>query len=368
MSRHFFTSNFMGAFLSSPKKTPDPAKPTKPSKQGPDFNDNGIKIEVGTFDQEEIKILILGPGESGKSTYWRQLRNLYTGGLSIKEKKLLINPIRINIITDIITIVKAAENMAIPISSTLDFEVNLIKESENELELSPELSDAIKKVWADPSAKVVYDQIHSSQLSDHSAYFLDSVERISQDDYIPDNDDVIKCRIRTTGINNVKFNINGRKVLLVDVGGQKNERTKWQSVFQNVTAIIFVVSLADFDQCMFENAEERRTTDSLELFKSTISKGVFQEKPVFLILNKEDELRKKLQTVPGQFKTAYPNFEGDIKNVSGVIDFIEAQYFKMAPDRAPNAQVTSFVTCAVDPSKLNDSFVLLSEKLINLNQ
>lgn len=34
----------------------------------------------------------------------------------------------------------------------------------------------------------------------------------------------------------------------MDVGGQRNERKKWIHCFENVTAIVFVVSLNEYDQ------------------------------------------------------------------------------------------------------------------------
>jgi hypothetical protein len=38
----------------------------------------------------------------------------------------------------------------------------------------------------------------------------------------------------------------------VDVGGQRSERRKWIHCFQDVTAILFLVSLSGYDQCMVE--------------------------------------------------------------------------------------------------------------------
>lgn len=42
---------------------------------------------------------------------------------------------------------------------------------------------------------------------------------------------------------------------MVDVGGQKSERRKWIHCFQDVTSILFLVSLSGYDQCLIEDKD-----------------------------------------------------------------------------------------------------------------
>lgn len=44
-------------------------------------------------------------------------------------------------------------------------------------------------------------------------------------------------------------------MLMVDVGGQKSERRKWIHCFQDVTSILFLVSLSGYDQCLVEDRD-----------------------------------------------------------------------------------------------------------------
>lgn len=39
---------------------------------------------------------------------------------------------------------------------------------------------------------------------------------------------------------------------IVDVGGQKSERRKWIHCFENVTSLIFLASLSEYDQVLEE--------------------------------------------------------------------------------------------------------------------
>lgn len=42
---------------------------------------------------------------------------------------------------------------------------------------------------------------------------------------------------------------------MVDVGGQRSERRKWIHCFENVTSIIFLAVLSEYDMMLFETNE-----------------------------------------------------------------------------------------------------------------
>ena len=45
---------------------------------------------------------------------------------------------------------------------------------------------------------------------------------------------------------------------MVDVGGQRSERRKWIHCFENVTSIMFLVALSEYDQVLAESDNEVR--------------------------------------------------------------------------------------------------------------
>ncbi|CAN0566402.1 unnamed protein product, partial [Ectocarpus sp. 12 AP-2014] len=55
-----------------------------------------------------------------------------------------------------------------------------------------------------------------------------------------------------------RYEIDGSTFEMYDVGGQRNERKKWIHCFDNVTAVIFVAALSEYDQCLFEDASTNR--------------------------------------------------------------------------------------------------------------
>jgi hypothetical protein len=119
----------------------------------------------------------------------------------------------------------------------------------------------------------VYGMRSQFQLADSAKYYLDKVDTIAADDYLPSEQvtthlawtdtagitewcpsikiccwmnawqDVLRSRVRTTGIVENEFEIDKNKFKMYDVGGQRNERKKWIHCFENVTAVIFVAAI-----------------------------------------------------------------------------------------------------------------------------
>lgn len=86
------------------------------------------------------------------------------------------------------------------------------------------------------------------QLNDSTVYFWERASEILKPGYLPTEQDVLRARVRTTGIVQQNFDIAGKKYTMFDVGGQRNERRKWIHCFDNVTAVIFVTAISEYDQ------------------------------------------------------------------------------------------------------------------------
>ena len=71
---------------------------------------------------------------------------------------------------------------------------------------------------------------------------------------------------RTSGIVEEKYVIDGVNFSMYDVGGQRNERKKWIHCFDNVTAIIFVAAMSEYDQVLVEDNITNRSHETLKLF------------------------------------------------------------------------------------------------------
>jgi GTPase SAR1 family protein len=315
-----------------------------------------------------VKILTLGVGDSGKSTIWRQLKRIYCGGFGREERLGFASAIRENILSDVKCLVNVIDrDDSVSLSEDLAFAVKTIRDAGlTGDDLVPDLARLISQLWSDPIIPSVYQMASFYGIGDNAAFFLDNVERISDPDYVPTDDDIIRSRIRTTGVLDLKFEINDVKTLLVDVGGQVSERVRWQECFQGVDYLLFVVSLSDFDLMMFEDETMSRTRDSKSLFKKMADSPLFSNTPIFFVMNKIDLFRWKLQMSPDAFRATYPGFEGDMDNLDQAVLHVWESYFdELASDRAKGAWIRYMPLCAMEADDIKRLFAEISDSIMN---
>ncbi|XP_015422698.1 PREDICTED: guanine nucleotide-binding protein G(z) subunit alpha [Myotis davidii] len=112
---------------------------------------------------------------------------------------------------------------------------------------------SMRRLWADPGAQTCFGRSNEYHLEDNAAYYLNDLERIAAPDYIPTVEDILRSRDMTTGIVENKFTFKELTFKMVDVGGQRSERKKWIHCFEGVTAIIFCVELSGYDLKLYED-------------------------------------------------------------------------------------------------------------------
>lgn len=81
------------------------------------------------------------------------------------------------------------------------------------------------------------------QLSCSCSYF-DNIPRLAQPGYSPSDQDILRSRVKSVGIAETMLDVNGMRLRLVDVGGQRSERRKWQGCFEDVQVLLFLISVS----------------------------------------------------------------------------------------------------------------------------
>ena len=137
--------------------------------------------------RRELKLLLLGTGESGKSTFVKQMRIIHNHEYCDSERKTYIKYVFHNIVVSIQTIIKAMNALNIMYenefnSKRADFLATVYVDytSSYLTQLSDQLVMAIQEVWADPGVQRCYDRRNEYQLSDSAKYYFDSIERLSE--------------------------------------------------------------------------------------------------------------------------------------------------------------------------------------------
>ena len=125
-------------------------------------------------------------------------------------------------------------------------------------------------------------------------YFMKHIDRIKQPDYVVTKDDMLHVRVRTSGITTDSFVINGVPFEVYDVGGQRTERKKWVHCFEEVTAVMFVAALSEFDHVLYEDSSKNRMVEAIELFDTICNSNFFARSSIILFLNKKDLFMEKI--------------------------------------------------------------------------
>ncbi|KAI9202943.1 guanine nucleotide binding protein, alpha subunit [Polychytrium aggregatum] len=263
--------------------------------------------------KKECKILLLGGGESGKSTIVKQMKIIHQSGYS-KEELLTFRPtIYRNIIDSTQAILQAVKKFGLTYTNN-DCErlekkyAGLRIEHDSNFRITPEISEDLSQLWADPTVVQLMDRSSEFYIIDSAPYFFENIKRIGTPDYIPLEQDVLRARTKTTGITETRFNMGQLNIHMFDVGGQRSERRKWIHCFEAVTSIIFCVALSEYDQVLLEEAGQNRMVESLTLFESIINSRWFLRTSIVLFLNKIDLFKIKLQKVP--LENYFPEYKG----------------------------------------------------------
>ncbi|XP_007897115.1 guanine nucleotide-binding protein subunit alpha-11-like [Callorhinchus milii] len=308
--------------------------------------------------KKELKLLLLGTGESGKSTFIKQMRIIHGSGYSEEERKAFAKLVNQNIVTAVQSLTRAMDSLNIPYQHQHSKRnAELIKDIEaykvNTLETH--FTDAIRGLWSDPGIRACYERRREFQLLDSTTYYLNSINRISASDYIPSDQDVLRVRVPTTGINEYSFNMDKISLRIVDVGGQKSERRKWIHCFENVTSVIFLASLSEYDQVLEESENENRMKESLALFHFILKSSWFENSSMILFLNKKDILEEKILTSHlGDYFPEFHNSKNSKKNATDAMDFILQMYLR---ENELRRTIYTHFTCATDTENIRKVFM-----------
>lgn len=215
--------------------------------------------EDGEKAAKEVKLLLLGAGESGKSTIVKQMKIIHEDGYSEDECKQYKVVVYSNTIQSIIAIIRAMGRLKIDFGESARADdarqLFVLAGSAEEGVMTSELAGVIKRLWRDGGVQACFSRSREYQLNDSASYYLNDLDRISQTNYIPTQQDVLRTRVKTTGIVETHFTFKELYFKMFDVGGQRSERKKWIHCFEGVTAIIFCVALSDYDLVLAEDEE-----------------------------------------------------------------------------------------------------------------
>ncbi|KAI9299765.1 guanine nucleotide-binding protein subunit alpha [Cunninghamella echinulata] len=334
---------------------------TQEEKARNDEIENQIKRDKINM-KNEVKMLLLGAGESGKSTILKQMKLIHDGGYSRDEREAFKEIIFSNTIQSMRVILEAMQHMDVDLGSENKTYASIIMDQPSQLErdyLPNDVTLAVKSLWKDQNLLSVFERSREYQLNDSAKYYFDSIERIGDANYIPTDQDVLRSRVKTTGITETTFVIGDLTYRMFDVGGQRSERKKWIHCFENVTAIIFLVAISEYDQVLIEDETVNRMQEALTLFDSICNSRWFVKTSVILFLNKIDIFKEKLPKHP--LKESFPDFNGP-NTYDAAADYILNRFVSL--NQSDSKQIYTHFTCATDTEQIKFVMAAVNDIII----
>lgn len=354
----------------------------------------------------KVKLLLLGAGESGKSTIFKQMRILHGSPPTEDDQKMYGVIVRSNIITALKKLcgLLKSSNMESQLSSepkadndngtgmtpkqaydvimahivegdeAQDIEMPATAEQDwvgysarakpgpnHDAKLFLKYWREIKTLWESRTMKEVWNMRAAVNVIDGHKDYLQDIVRIASPQFRPTQQDILLARVKTTQVIMERYRIDDIDFEMFDVGGQRSERRKWIDYFDNVDAVIFVAALSEFDQSLAEAKRTNRMSEALELFRSVCNNRAFANTSIMLFLNKKDIFAEKIMYSDIAAQKPFADYAGPPKDFnSGVMYFIQKFKECLIDDDFNDSFI--HVTCATDTN--NMEFVLDSTRTI----
>ncbi|TNM85438.1 hypothetical protein fugu_007709 [Takifugu bimaculatus] len=252
--------------------------------------------EFAKMEMNVVKILLLGAAESGKSTLVKQMKIIHSNGFTKQELITFKPAVLDNLLTSMKFVLHGMGVLRINLANSRNKPLKLcrrvatrgrhcdtIRERSMPI-LSSHVGGALMKIrccflslatafsclWSDEGVRSAVARGYEYELNDSALYFFENMIRITSPEYVPTEMDVLRVRLRTTGVIETQFKVKHLVFRMYDVGGQRTERRKWIGCFEDVRAVLFVVSLSGYDMTLVEDPSMILFMNKLDLFQDKV--------------------------------------------------------------------------------------------------
>lgn len=317
--------------------------------------------KVTNVEPNTFRMLLLGAGEAGKSTIFKQVKIQKRGGFDEASMSLYRMQIQSKILEWTKTIVLQADpNSFSECSAEAETVKSVEIKAEEPVELTEEQRTGVIKLWKLEEMQKTFEKTHAV-IDESTRRLIKDCEKYIAADYAPTEDDILFFRSPTTDIAEIDYDVSEYvKFRFIDIGGQRKERLKWNTV-GDITAVVFVVAMDEYNKTLVEDTSRNRMKESLLLFRMITTKH-FADKPVVLLLNKRDLFIEKIQKV--DLNVCFPDYTGGC-NYEPAAAYIINEFKKVAGPEREN--IFTHKICATDKDNMKKIFSSVEEIVIQEN-
>jgi hypothetical protein len=180
----------------------------------------------------------------------------------------------------------------------------IILKIEDTSKFTPEITHAMKRMIENELIKIILQKLSGFQLVDNAVYFLQAFQRISEEDYIPTNEDIFRItHTPNKGVMETTFDFVSMKFKYIyyDSGNLKNEKMKYLQCFSDIKLLIYISDLSIYDDI------DKLLAD-VKNFSDAINSKYFQKTPVLLLFKKWDSSTVNQSSEDSKVKTPLSDF------------------------------------------------------------
>ncbi|KZV79870.1 heterotrimeric G protein alpha subunit 4 [Exidia glandulosa HHB12029] len=320
--------------------------------------------EAKKQQESEVKVLLLGSGDSGKTTILKQMKIIHGVGFEKTEIEQYRQLVFGNITHGFRNLLDALEGFDLKVQDANADYVTMVENATDVKDGEPfpiEYLEPLRALWKDPAVQRGWERGNEAALPENLSYYFSDLDRLFDPHYAPNEQDILRCRARTTGIIETVIDVKSHKLHMLDVGGQKSERRKWIHCFSDVTSILFLVSLSGYDQCLVEDKDANQMQDAMAIWDQICHSQWFKTTSIILFLNKVDLFTEKIPH--SHIRTVFPDYDGKEGDVDAGKDYFKKRFLRLSTksNRVKEREIYIHFTTATDTKLLTKVMAAVEE-------
>jgi len=153
-----------------------------------------------------------------------------------------------------------------------------------------------------------------------------------------------RTRQKRFNILEARLPMDSRSIHLFDkTGFPRRERKHWIHYFDDITSVLFVMDLDEYDHVLFEDETVSLLNESLTLFEAIVNSRFFAKSSIILILNRLEVFKEKVTKSPlGDY---FPDYTGG-NDLNEAVKYLLLKFLRL---NTSHRNVYPHVACSNDP-------------------
>lgn len=271
----------------------------------------------------ELNVAVFGTSGSGKSTFVNMTRMFLSSGLSKFERDSLRSTVYENvmkIVWSVLDALEAADYAFVLEEAEHARRLRAVKIGRNDgpCPLPPIDLKWVERWSRDQNVQRWFDRRGKLWVAN---FFLENLERFTEYDYVPTNEDVLHCHCPSKGFDESQFRLNPaeRSIHLWEVGqfqtdsAQSNKR--FSEIIRAVDVAIVVIAIDEYDK------SSPPLQEGIVYLRSVAGLALLERTPMIICLSKCDAFAEKLKTSP--LAQSFPQYQGPASDPNEAVGFLK---------------------------------------------